>query len=106
MDLKTTDRTPVTSDNAYPRQTSGRIPSKQPTSTDVSRSQPDTDGSRAADSSPALAGLRVRNHVPARQSFVPEIVGTDPGANAVSLNSSMTNAACGRTWSRPGKKGQ
>jgi MFS family permease len=30
---------------------------------------------------------------PARQSFVPEIVGTDLVANAVSLNSSMVNAA-------------
>jgi hypothetical protein len=42
MDLQTTARTPVTSDDAYPQQTSGRIPDRQPTSTDDSRSQPDT----------------------------------------------------------------
>jgi len=41
MDLQTTDRTPVTSDNAYPP-TNIRIPHRQPTSTDDNRSQPDT----------------------------------------------------------------
>jgi hypothetical protein len=40
-----------------------------------------------------LTGLLVRNHVLAQQSFIPEIVGTDLVANAVSLNSSMVNAA-------------
>jgi len=41
------------------------------------------------------AGLGLVNCVdnPARQAFVPEIVGTDLVANAVSLNSSMVNAA-------------
>jgi hypothetical protein len=41
----------------------------------------------------ACLGLATSVDNPARQSFVPQIVGTDLVANAVSLNSSMVNAA-------------